>query len=120
MKFFSTVGAVLLPFAAVVRAIDFNPDDEASIKAATKQYAFDLMTYYKNNSTDTAKQDIGIFPKPHYWWEAGAAWGGLVEYTQFTGDASYVKTVTQALVANYGPNNDILLSWRKDQEVYCS
>lgn len=117
MRFFASVGAVLLPFASFVHGIQFNPDDEASIKAATKQYAYGLMTYYKNNATGMAKEEIGIFPKPHYWWEAGAAWGGLIEYTQFTGDTSYVKTLTQALVSNYGPANDILLPWRKDQEV---
>ena len=41
----------------------------------------------------------------------------MVEFTQFTGDESYVDTLTQALVSNYGPNNDILLPWRKSQEV---
>ncbi|KAF2271584.1 uncharacterized protein EI97DRAFT_437692 [Westerdykella ornata] len=40
----------------------------------------------------------------------------MIEYTKFTGDTSYVKTLTRALVANYGPNNDILLPWKKDQE----
>ena len=119
MKFFSYTGAVLLPtFAAsLVSGIQFNPDDENSIKAATKQYAYGLMSYYKNNASGTAKEDIGIFPKPVYWWEAGAAWGGLVEYSTLTGDASHVKTLNQALVANQGPANDLIMPNRKDQEV---
>jgi mannan endo-1,6-alpha-mannosidase len=89
----------------------------ASILSATSNYAYGLMTYYKNNASGIPAEDVGIFPKPHYWWEAGAAWGGLIEYTQFTGDKSYVETLTQALISNYGPNKDILLPWRKDQEV---
>jgi len=75
------------------------------------------MTHYTNNATGLPKEEIGIFKKPHYWWEAGAAWGGLIEYTQLTGDGSYVKTLTQALEANYGPKNDIILPWRRDQQV---
>lgn len=116
MRFTSSAGAVLLSTAALVSGITFNPDDEASIKAVTRDYAFGLMSHYKNNATNVPKEDIGIFPRPHYWWAAGAAWGGMIEYSQFTGDASYVKTLHQALVANYGPNKDILLPWRKDQE----
>ena len=78
------------------------------------------MSFYVNNATDLPKEEIGIFPKPHYWWEAGAAWGGMIEYTQFTGDESYVKTLTQALAANYGPDNNIILPWRRDQQVSLS
>jgi hypothetical protein len=44
----------------------------------------------------------------------------MIEYSQFTGDSSNVLTITQALVANYGPNNDILLPWKKNQEVFSS
>ena len=115
MKFFAA-GAVLLPFiASTASAIEFDPEDEASIKAAARTYAYGLMELYKNNATGTAEQDIGIWPQPHYWWEGGAAWGGMIEYTQFSGDESHVKTLQQALTANYGPNNDFILSYRKSQ-----
>ncbi|KAH7135929.1 glycosyl hydrolase family 76-domain-containing protein [Dendryphion nanum] len=116
MRFSTSAGAALLSSAALVSAISFNPNDEASIKAVTKEYAFGLMSHYKNNATNTPAQDVGIFPRPHYWWAAGAAWGGMIEYSQFTGDASYIKTLHQALVSNYGPEKNILLPWRKDQE----
>ncbi|KAF2867030.1 glycosyl hydrolase family 76-domain-containing protein [Massariosphaeria phaeospora] len=116
MRFISTFGAVLLPLSALVGAIELNPDDEASLKSVTRAYAHGLMSHYKNNATDLPKEEIGIFPKPHFWWAAGAAWGGMIEYTQCTGDESHVKTLTEALVANYGPNNDVVLPWRKDQE----
>ncbi len=118
MRAFSTFGAVLLPFfATIAHGIDFNPDDEASIRSVTSQYAYGLMSLYKNNATGMSIQDIGIWPQPYYWWEAGAAWGGMIEYTQFTGDDSYVKTLQQALTANYGPNNDFILDYRRSQTV---
>ncbi|KZM24258.1 Mannan endo-1,6-alpha-mannosidase [Ascochyta rabiei] len=116
MKFFATIGAVLLPFiASTARGIEFDPEDEASIKAAARTYAYGLMELYKNNATGTPTQDIGIWPQPHYWWEGGASWGGLIEYTQFSGDNSHVETLQQALTANYGPNNDFILTYRKSQ-----
>lgn len=117
MKLLSTSGAVLLPFASLVSAIQFKADDSGSIKSCSQQYAHGLMSYYEANATDLPKEQIGIFPEPHYWWEAGAVWGGLIEFTQFTGDQSYVKTIQQALTANYGPNNDVILPWKKAQEV---
>ncbi|KAF1833751.1 hypothetical protein BDW02DRAFT_526971 [Decorospora gaudefroyi] len=116
MKLFSTAGAVLLAsLAATAGGIKFDPEDEASMLSATKQYAYGLMSLYKNNETTTAKEDIGILPQPYYWWEAGAMWGSLVEFSQFTGDESHVKTIQQALTANYGPENDFILSYRKGQ-----
>jgi mannan endo-1,6-alpha-mannosidase len=76
------------------------------------------MSLYKNNGTNTAKEDIGTWPQPHYWWEGGASWGGMVEYSQFSGDDSHVKTLQQALTANYGPENDFILEHKKSQTVY--
>ncbi|KAF2733443.1 hypothetical protein EJ04DRAFT_553369 [Polyplosphaeria fusca] len=114
-RFFS-LGAALLPLASLVSGLEFKPDDESSILSVTSNYAFGVMSYYKNNATNLPKEEIGVFPKPHYWWEAGAAWGGLIEYSMFTGDESHVDTLTQALVANYGPKNDIILPWRRDEE----
>lgn len=118
-RFPLTILGAVLPFASFVRGVELDPDNEASIRAATKQYAYGLMSYYKGNASGLPKEDVGVFPKPpYYWWEGGAAWGGMIEYTQFTGDESYVDTLTQALVANYGPDNNILLEWKRDQEVW--
>jgi len=116
MKFFATLGAVLLPFiASAVSAIELDPENEASIKAAARTYAYGLMELYKNNATGTPTEEIGIWPAPHYWWQGGASWGGVIEYSQFSGDDSHVKSMQQALTANYGPNNDFILEYRKSQ-----
>ncbi|KAG9203705.1 hypothetical protein G6514_002316 [Epicoccum nigrum] len=116
MKAFATLGAVLLPFiASTATGIEFNPDDEASIKAAARTYAYGLMELYQGNATGTAIENIGIWPQPHYWWEGGAAWGGMIEYSQFSGDDSHVKTLQQALTSNYGPDNNFIMSYRRGQ-----
>jgi mannan endo-1,6-alpha-mannosidase len=90
----------------------------ASILKVTRQYAYGLMSMYENNATNMPVEQIGVWPKPHYWWEGGAAWGGLIEYSQFSGDDSHVKALQQALTANYGPNNDFILSYRKGETVH--
>lgn len=72
MKVFATLGAVLLPFiASTATGIEFDPTDEASIKAAARTYAYGLMELYKGNATGTKIEDIGIWPQPYYWWEGG-------------------------------------------------
>ncbi|KAI4620112.1 hypothetical protein J4E80_004638 [Alternaria sp. BMP 0032] len=116
MKYFTTTGAVLLSaLTATAGGIKFDPEDEASILAVTRQYAYGLMSMYQGNATGTSIEGVGVWPKPHYWWEGGAAWGGMIEYSQFTGDDSHVKTLQQALTANYGPDNDFILSYRKGE-----
>ncbi|CAG5141102.1 uncharacterized protein ALTATR162_LOCUS865 [Alternaria atra] len=115
MKSFTTGAVLLAAFTATAGGVKLDPEDEASILSATRQYAYGLMSMYQGNATGVAKEDIGIWPQPHYWWEGGAAWGGMIEYSQFTGDDSHVKTLQQALTANYGPDNDFILSYRKSQ-----
>jgi mannan endo-1,6-alpha-mannosidase len=120
MRLSSIFGAVLLPLLALApgaASIVFDPESEDSIRAVTRQYAYGLMELYKNNASGIAEQDIGIWPQPHYWWEGGAAWGGMIEYTMFTGDQSHVKTLQQALTSNYGPANDFILEHRRSQTV---
>ena len=120
MRFFRNLGAVLLPFislASTAASIEFDPESEDSIRAVTRQYAYGLMSLYKNNASSTAPQDIGIWPQPHYWWEGGAAWGGMIEYSMFTGDQSHTKALQQALTANYGPAKDFILDYRRSQTV---
>jgi mannan endo-1,6-alpha-mannosidase len=120
MRFSNVNGAVLLPLltlASTAASIKFDPESEDSIRAASGQYMHGLMSLYKGNATGAAQQDIGIWPQPHYWWEGGASWGGGIIYSSLTGDQSYVKTLQQALTANYGPANDFILDYRKSQTV---
>jgi mannan endo-1,6-alpha-mannosidase len=74
MRFSHVTGAVLLPLltlASTATAIDFDPESEDSIRAASRQYAYGLMSQYGGNASGINPQEIGIWPKPHYWWEGG-------------------------------------------------
>ena len=89
-KTFVILGASLAA-NSVVQAIDLdttNPSElvhfiripctwqcPASIKTAAATIAYDMMKYYTGNTTGS----VGLLPKPYYWWEAGAMWGGMVD-----------------------------------------
>ena len=66
------------------------------------------MNYYKNNQSDTAASSVGTLPTPLYWWEAGAVWGGLIDYWAYTNDTSFNPTVTQAMLAQTGTDNNFM------------
>ncbi|KAK9328043.1 glycosyl hydrolase family 76-domain-containing protein [Lipomyces starkeyi] len=63
------------------------------------------MDYYNGNETDGTP---GKFTWPYYWWEAGAAWGSLIDYWFYTGDTTFNQIVTDSLLANVGPNNNYM------------
>lgn len=73
-----------------------------SIKSATKSLAGGIVSFYK----DSLKADLtpGLFPDPYFWWEAGAVFHGLVEYSYLTGDSQYDALVSEALQWQMGGN----------------
>ncbi|KAL8639958.1 MAG: hypothetical protein Q9228_003072 [Teloschistes exilis] len=86
-------------------AIQLDPEDPDSIKAAAGQAAHDMLTFYTGNQTG----DIpGNLPDPYYWWECGAMFGSLLDYYYYTGDAQYNDLVTQGMLFQTGPNNDYM------------
>ena len=103
---------MLAPLAALLQlstALDLDLDNMDSIKSATSTLAYDMMTYYSGNQSG---QVPGLLPGPcdsvacYYWWEAGAMFGSLINYWQYTGDESYNPVVTQALQFQIGPEQN--------------
>lgn len=64
-----------------------------------------MMRYYTGNNTGDTP---GYLPAPHYWWEAGAMMGSLVDYWYYTGDSTYNDVVEQALVHQAGDDRDYM------------
>ena len=73
-----------------------------------------MMTYYTGNQTG---KEPGLLSAPYYWWEAGAMWGGMVEYWHYTGDTSYNDVVSQAILAQASPTNDFMMPEEAGQLV---
>ena len=67
-----------------------------------------MLTYY--HGADPG-QIPGLFGSSNHsspWWEAGAIWGSLIDYWNYTGDTQYVRLVQEALLSQMGPHRDYM------------
>ncbi|KAK9483089.1 glycoside hydrolase [Lipomyces starkeyi] len=87
------------------QAIEIDVNNVDSIKHAAWVFSHGMMDYYNGNQTGGT---LGKFTWPYYWWEAGAAWGSLLDYWFYTGDATYNQILTDAVLGNVGPNIDFM------------
>lgn len=62
------------------------------------------MSYYSG----TPKTFVDC-PKPYYWWECGALFGAMVDYSHYTKDTTYDKLTATALLAQVGPDFNYML-----------
>ena len=105
---FTALSGLLLSLPAV-RGIALDLNSQDSSKAALSTLAHDMMTFYSGNQSGGTP---GLLPGPcassqcYYWWEAGAMFGALINYWQYTGDDSYNPTVSQALQFQVGPDQN--------------
>ncbi|KAI0457799.1 mannan endo-1,6-alpha-mannosidase DCW1-like protein [Xylaria acuta] len=93
--------------AIFVAPKDLDLNNPGSIRSVASTIAYGTMSYYTGNVTNTP-DTIAIFPQPHYWWQAGACWGAMLDYSHYTGDLSYDDVITQALLSQVGPNFDFM------------
>jgi mannan endo-1,6-alpha-mannosidase len=61
------------------------------------------MAYYSG----TADGFVDL-PPPHYWWQAGALMGSMLDYSHYTGDHSYDRIIARALLDQVGPGFDFM------------
>lgn len=103
---------MLAPLAGLLHltsGLDLDLTNMESIKTVTSTIAYDMMSYYSGNQSG---QVPGLLPGPcdslacYYWWEAGAMFGSLINYWQYTGDDSYNPAVIQALAFQIGPDEN--------------
>lgn len=104
------IGAILSFIAVLVLAgaVELELEDKDSVNNALSLIADGLMNYYQGTSEDG--QTVGMFTKPYYWWEAGAAWGSMIDFWYYTGNDTYNDKVKKALLGETGKNNDYLPS----------
>ncbi|TID13009.1 GTP-binding protein 1 [Venturia nashicola] len=80
-------------FALAVTSIQLDINNRDSIHQAAAQVAQGVQDLYQ-----PAHGIIGKWPyPPYYWWESGAAWGGMIEYWHYTGDSKFNAVVHEAL-----------------------
>lgn len=101
MKMVGSCASVLalLAICAQVIGVELDVNNVDSIIAASDLIAVGLMDYYNGN--DTGKSP-GMFQDPYYWWEAGVAWGALLDYGFYTGNDTYDSLVHSSLLYQSG------------------
>lgn len=99
-------------------AIWLYPDELDSLKNVTALIADGLMDYYTG---DEYGQTVGMFSNPYYWWEAGGAWGSMIDYWYYMENDTYLNQTYEALLAqvgddwNYVPLNQSTTEGNDDQ-----
>ncbi|QDS76159.1 hypothetical protein FKW77_007491 [Venturia effusa] len=92
-------------FTTTSMLLDINDRDlVASIREAASDIAQGVQNLYQ-----PSQGIIGKWPyPPYYWWESGAAWGGMIEYWHYTGDARFNDVTHEALTyqLSLSPAND--------------
>ncbi|KAK4125945.1 glycoside hydrolase family 76 protein [Parathielavia appendiculata] len=113
MHFFKSVkpAAAGTALIAALAPKELNINDPSSIRGVAKTIAAGAMSYYSG----TAEKFVDL-PKPHYWWQAGALMGSMLDYSHYTNDRSYDKLISTALLAQVGPNFDYMLPSHFGQE----
>ncbi len=111
---------LLLP-VALANALDLGTFTPDRIKNVSSIVAGSLISNYTKLDKN---EGVGLFGDDVYWWEAGAVWGSLIDYWSYTGDDAFNGQVTQALLAQIGPNHDYMVpnqtktEGNDDQGVY--
>lgn len=109
---------VALCWLSAVLALKLDTNDKDSIVAALDLIATGVMDYYQG---DDYGGTVGMFVNPYYWWEAGGAFGLLIDYSYYTGNDTWVKTIKEALAYqtghdnNYVPLNQLTTEGNDDQ-----
>ncbi|ODV96192.1 hypothetical protein PACTADRAFT_41073 [Pachysolen tannophilus NRRL Y-2460] len=101
--------------------LTLDETDEDSICYAVSLVADGIMDYYEGTQYGGT---IGIFQEPYYWWEAGEAWGGMIDMWYLCGNDTYEDTIKAALIAqtgsdyDYVPSNQSMTEGNDDQAFW--
>ncbi|TKA67938.1 hypothetical protein B0A55_06571 [Friedmanniomyces simplex] len=96
----------VLAFSNICNALTLDITSSSSIKNTASSVAYGLMKYYSGNITG---QTPGNLPNPYYWWEAGAMFMHLVDYSFLTGDTTYDAETVQAMSWQAGQSSTSFL-----------
>ncbi|AET39610.1 putative mannan endo-1,6-alpha-mannosidase Ecym_4577 [Eremothecium cymbalariae DBVPG len=97
------LGVFLNLLGTDVSALELDVDDFSSMQSATSLISTGVLDYYTGLDPGNT---IGMFSSPYYWWEAGAAWGALIDYWFYMENDTYNDIIKQALLYQVGKYED--------------
>lgn len=96
---------ISLVFLRNANAIDLDTDSKESICDATALIIDGMMDYYWGTQYGGT---VGMFQPPYYWWEAGEAFGGVLENWFLCQNTTYEDLLYDALISQAGPDEDYI------------
>ncbi|CDK25426.1 unnamed protein product [Kuraishia capsulata CBS 1993] len=102
---FSHILSTLVLVVSGVCGVDLSIKSEESIRNATALISSGLMDYYWGFDSGGT---IGMFTNPYYWWEAGGAWGSMLEYSFLLENDTWHDTIMTAMLYQVGDNWDYI------------
>ncbi|CCH46054.1 Mannan endo-1,6-alpha-mannosidase [Wickerhamomyces ciferrii] len=100
--------SLLLPLCllfSTTLALDLDINDQDSICSAAGTVVNGMLDYYDGKKYGGV---VGMFQAPYYWWEAGHAWGGVLDYWYYCQNDSVEDVLYSSLMAQRGNNNDFI------------
>lgn len=105
LQFSSALLWTTLFLTSKVTAVELDLDSFESLENATSLVAYGMMDYYTG---DQYGKTIGMFSDPYYWWEAGGAWGCILDYWYYMDNDTYNDKFMAAMLHQTGDNHDYI------------
>ncbi|CCF56646.1 hypothetical protein KAFR_0B03490 [Kazachstania africana CBS 2517] len=105
----------------VAKAIDLDTSSKTSICDATALIQDGMLDYYEGIRYGGT---VGMFQSPYYWWEAGEAFGGMLENWFLCENDTFKEIIYDAILAQTGsdydfmPENQTMVEGNDDQCVW--
>nr|WCU24493.1 Dfg5 [Candida metapsilosis] len=117
------ITTIALLFTTVVHSVELNVDDKDSICSAAQIVSDGMWNYYEGFKYGGV---VGMFASPNYWWNAGEAFGGLVDYYSYcdSGNSTLKQWIYDGMYHqagenfNYIPSNQSMTEGNDDQGVW--
>ncbi|ODV62954.1 glycoside hydrolase family 76 protein [Ascoidea rubescens DSM 1968] len=104
MIILSLIAFLLLLFRSI-SCIELDITSRESICNAAGLIQDELLEYYMGTRYGGT---VGMFQDPYYWWQAGEAFGGLIDMWYFCENNTYEELIYDALMHQRGDNNDYI------------
>lgn len=95
----------ILLLTSTVRALELDITSVDSICEASSLVAEGLLDYYEGTKYGGV---VGMFTYPYYWWQAGHAFGALIDNWYYCQNTQYSTLIYDGLMAQRGENNDYI------------
>lgn len=108
-------------FISLTNAIELEVGDKASVCDAATLIIRGMMDYYEGIRYGGT---VGMFQPPYYWWQAGEAFGGMIDTWAWCENDTYEDIIYDALIhqkgqkEDYVPGNQSMTAGNDDQAFW--